>query len=144
MAEAQPRPVAPSPPGALPPLPAVASQQTVDHVPSTGPEQTQRTPASGLPQVAGYEVLGVLGKGGMGVVYQARHLRLNRVVALKMVLGGAHAGEDELRRFLSEAEALASLQHPNVVQVFDSGQYQGLPYCALEFVPGGSLKDRLV
>jgi WD40 repeat protein len=79
----------------------------------------------------------------MGIVYKARHLRLNRIVALKMVIGGAHAGEGELQRFLTEAETLASLQHPNVVQVFDSGQHQGLPFCALEFVAGGSLADRL-
>jgi serine/threonine-protein kinase len=93
--------------------------------------------------VPGYEVLGLLGKGGMGVVYKARHLRLNRVVALKMVLGGAHATPDQLARFLSEAEALAALQHPNVVQVYDSGQHEGLPFIALEYVPGGSLADRL-
>ena len=79
----------------------------------------------------------------MGVVYKARHLQLNRIVALKMVLCGGHGGSEERRRFLAEAEAVAALQHPNIVQVFDFGQHDDLPYMALEFVNGGSLADRL-
>ncbi len=94
-------------------------------------------------RVPGYEVLGLLGKGGMGVVYQARHLALGRVVALKMILHAEHAGEEERRRFRSEAEAVARLQHPHVVQVFEVGEHQGLPFMALEYCPGGSLSDRL-
>jgi len=65
--------------------------------------------------VPGYEILGVLGQGGMGVVYKARHIRLNRIVALKMMLSGAHGSMEESNRFRSEAEAVASLKHPNVV-----------------------------
>jgi serine/threonine protein kinase len=94
-------------------------------------------------RVPGYEVLSVLGRGGMGVVYKARQLRLNRVVALKMILAGSQADSEEIIRFLGEAEAVAALQHPNVVQVFEVGQHNGLPFMALEFVCGGSLNTRL-
>jgi WD40 repeat protein len=95
------------------------------------------------PRVPGYEVLGELGRGGMGVVYQARHIKLDRLVALKMILAGGHAGTDALRRFRAEAEAVARLQHPNVVQIHDIGEHQGLPFLSLEFCPGGSLAERL-
>jgi WD40 repeat protein len=79
----------------------------------------------------------------MGVVYQARHLGLKRVVALKMILAGEHAGSAALTRFVSEAEAVAALQHVNIVQVFDIGRHNDLPYMALEFINGGSLHGRL-
>ena len=88
------------------------------------PDAARRDAAAGgaaLPHIPGYEVEAVLGRGGMGVVYQARHLRLNRAVALKMLLAGAYAGPEELERFLREAEAVAGLRHPNVVQVYDVG-----------------------
>jgi serine/threonine-protein kinase len=93
--------------------------------------------------VPGYEVIGELGRGGMGVVYKAKQLRLNRVVALKLVLSGAHASSAERQRFKIEAEAAAALQHPNIVQIYEVGEQDGHPYCALEFCPGGSLVDRL-
>jgi WD40 repeat protein len=91
----------------------------------------------------GYEILAELGRGGMGVVYKARHLRLGRVVALKMILGGGHAGVSERLRFLGEAEVVASLQHPHVVSLLEYGEHEGLPFFTLEFVPGGSLAHRL-
>jgi serine/threonine protein kinase len=96
-----------------------------------------------LPIVPGYEILEELGRGGMGVVYKARALRLNRIVALKMILAGAHAGPEATLRFLNEAEVAARLRHPNVVQIFGLGDHDGRPYVELEYVEGGSLARRL-
>jgi hypothetical protein len=90
-----------------------------------------------------YEILGVLGRGGMGVVYRARQIRLNRVVALKMILAGSHANPEDQARFLTEAEAVAAIQHPGIVQVYTFGTYEGLPYMAMELCPGGSLAQKL-
>jgi serine/threonine protein kinase len=93
--------------------------------------------------VPGYEILGELGRGGMGVVYQARQLALQRTVALKMILTGAQAGPTYLARFRTEAAVLARLQHPNIVQIYDVGEAAGRPYFVLEFVAGGSLARHL-
>ena len=95
------------------------------------------------PTLPGYEILGELGRGGMGVVYQARQVRLNRAVALKMILAGQHAGAEAAARFLAEAEAVAKLQHPNIVQIFHIDEHAGHPYFEMEYVGGGSLADRL-
>src|SRR5262249_14026116 len=87
--------------------------------------------ASEPPAVPGYEILGELGRGGMGVVYQARQTALQRTVALKMVLNGAHTGPKELARFHAEAAVIARVQHPNIVQIYDVGEAAGRPYFAL-------------
>jgi eukaryotic-like serine/threonine-protein kinase len=97
----------------------------------------------GLPEVAGYEVLGELGRGAMGVVFKARHFKLNRIVALKMVLAGSHARSTDLVRFLAEAEAAAQLQHPHIVQVHEIGRHASLPFLSLEYVDGGTLSQKL-
>ncbi len=95
------------------------------------------------PQVAGYEILCEIGRGGMGVVYQARQLKLNRVVALKMILDDCRDRPPEYARFLSEAEVIAGLNHPNIVQIHEIGEADGRPFFSLEFVEGGSLAQRL-
>src|SRR5262249_5150979 len=95
--------------------------------------------AAALPQVSGYEVEAVLGRGGMGVVYKAWHPRLNRAVALKMLLAGPYAGPGELERFLREAQTVAGLRHANIVQVHEAGDVDGRPYFTMEYVEGGSL-----
>jgi serine/threonine-protein kinase len=96
-----------------------------------------------LPQVPGYRVEAVLGCGGMGVVYRAWHLRLRRAVALKMLLAGPCARPEELARFQREAEAVAALSHPNIVQIHDVGDVDGRPYFTMELVEGGNLADRI-
>src|SRR5262249_29797776 len=105
-----------------------------------GPE-TADNPS--FPVIPGYEIEAVLGVGGMGVVFRARHLRLNRRVALKMTLAGAYAGARERDRFQREAEAVARLQHPHVVQIHDVGEADGRPYFTMEYVGGGSLAQKL-
>ena len=82
----------------------------------------------------GYDIHDLLGRGGMGVVYRARDVRLNRDVALKMLLGGLLPGPVTRVRFLVEAEAVAQLEHPHVVQVYEFGEHDGQPFLALEYV----------
>jgi len=93
--------------------------------------------------VPGYEILDKLGEGGMGVVYKARQVKLDRIVALKMILSGEHARAAELARFRTEAEAIARLQHPNIVQIHEVGEQDGKPFFSLEFCAGGSLERKL-
>jgi tRNA A-37 threonylcarbamoyl transferase component Bud32 len=141
----------------LPQSPATAqphnapTRPALDHGPETLASPTMATPSQGAPASppaapdfpTGYEIEGLLGRGGMGVVYKARQKGLNRSVALKMIVSGGHATPEELMRFKIEAEAVARLQHPNIVQVFDTGLRDGRPYFSLEYCEGGSLQQRL-
>ena len=111
-------------------------------VPPTEPAVSLAAP-SPMPTLPGYEVQEVLGYGGMVVVYRARNLRLKRIVALKMILGGPHARPDQVERFRVEAEAIARVQHPHIVQIFEVGDHEGRPFLALEYLAGGSLAKSL-
>jgi len=125
----------------VPPLPPPeAGPPAADRPTRAGAPVTDPTTA---PDVPGYQILGELGRGGMGVVYRARQLKLNRTVALKMLRAGLQADSAERARFQTEAEVVARLQHPNIVQIYDVGAAAGLPYCALELVEGGTLTQRL-
>jgi len=117
------------------------TEPTPDLPPLATPRAEGAAPQSALPAVPGYEVLGELGRGGMAVVYQARQLRPNRVVALKVLQTGLPA--DARRRFGAESEALARLRHPGIVQVYEAGEHDGRPYFSLEFCGGGSLAPKL-
>ena len=96
-----------------------------------------------MPAISGYEILGELGRGGMGVVYQRRPGASEPPLRPEDDPGRAHAGAEAVARFLAEAEAVARLQHPNIVQIYEIGEADGLPFFSLEYVPGGSLDRRL-
>src|SRR3981081_416036 len=112
---------------------------------NTGAVSTGLTPGEcqEYPDVPGYEILGVLGHGGMGVVYRARQTKANRIVALKMIRAVAHATPSDRLRFQIETEAVARLQHPNIVQLHEVGEVRGQPFFSLEFCDGGTLTEQL-
>jgi tetratricopeptide (TPR) repeat protein len=97
----------------------------------------------GAPEIPGYRVVDELGRGGAGVVYKARHLTLNRLVALKVIPAGLYAIPGAVERFRAEAEVVARFQHPNIIQVYEVGEHEGLGYLALEYAPGGSLQTAI-
>jgi WD40 repeat protein len=109
--------------------------------PAAAPTMPMRS--SRAPKVPGYEVFEELGRGAMGVVWKARQVGLNRLVALKTMRSAAHSSSQHLARFKTEAEALARVQHPNIVPIHEVGEANGLPYFAMEYFPGGTLTRRL-
>ncbi len=98
--------------------------------------------ANGGRRVADYELLQEIAKGGMGVVYRARQISLNRTVALKMMLSGEHAGAEEIARFRTEAEAAANLGHPNIVQIYETGEADGRHFFSMQLIEGGNLSQQ--
>jgi WD40 repeat protein/serine/threonine protein kinase len=90
-----------------------------------------------------YELIREIGRGGMGVVYEARQKSLDRHVAVKLILAGAHAGAGQQARFRTEAQAVARLRHPQIVQIHECGEHEGWPYLVLEYIEGGTLAERL-
>jgi serine/threonine protein kinase len=123
----------------------VAFDQSAASPEATADGETAPVPTGPEPQpeIPGYEILGRLGQGGMGTVYKARDVQLNRLLALKVLPAGAHAGDAERARFRTEAEAVARLQHPNIVQIYGLFEHQGFMCLALEFVGGGDLAQKM-
>ncbi len=121
----------------------VTNAETLPHDPDRTAAASFTVAEPGRVAVPGYDLLGELGRGGMGVVYKARQIKLNRIVALKMILAGGHANASEIARFVAEAEAVAAIRHAHVIQVFDSGEADGHPYMAMEYLEGGSLSQSL-
>jgi hypothetical protein len=138
-------PPAPQPPAGeqTQDLPAGALDSEAATLAPSGTHPAQKAGPPARIDLPGYEILGELGRGGMGVIYKARQLQPRRLVAVKMILAGEYAGSDALARFHSEAESVARLSHPNIVQIHQVGEHQGRPYLTLEFVESGNLAQRL-
>ncbi len=115
--------------------------ETLARTGSDGPrsDSAASPPPDFLLNNPGVEILSELGRGGMGVVYKARQIRLNRICALKIMLPGGHNSAEFRARFLAEAETIARLRHPNIVQIYGSGEHDGRPYFEMEYIEGGSL-----
>ena len=119
-------------------FPAVGDDATPIHEPDVADE------LSSVPgEVQGFEIQGILGRGGAGIVYKARQVKLDRLVALKMLTAGVHASPGAIARLRAESSMIARFRHPHVVMIHDVGEHLGVPYLCLEFVEGGSLADRL-
>src|SRR5579862_9400904 len=133
MPSVPPEPTRCTTPGAPPTVqPPSAAAQPTETLPTHHPlRKLLARPAPPPSAPPGYEILGLLGQGGMGIVYQARQVRAGRVVALKMIKAGVHASADDVARFHTEAESIARLSHPNIVQVHEVGAHDGRPFFSL-------------
>ncbi len=122
------------------PMPGHAFSSTI--LQTSAPPQVLES-QNGIPTIPGYTIHKTLGRGGMGIVYQADSLAMNRPVAIKMILSGQYASAIDIARFLTEADAGKAIEHPNVIDLYEIGQVQGRPFFAMEYLTGGSLSDRL-
>ena len=120
-----------------------ANDPTQDYVPGDSEPAVGNHATGAWTRFSSYDVLGVIREGGMSVVYKARQRGLNRLVALKMIRGKEWSRPDHLVRLQIEAESVAKLRHPNIVQIHEIGEVDGLPFLSLEFLEGGTLEDQL-
>ena len=137
----------------LPQEPRIAGPTTLSHPNAalldspdvnalTTPFEQSAVTKSNTPRIVGhYTVLSILGRGGMGWVFKAEDNRLHRTIALKMLLGNTSLDERIAQRFAIESQALARLEHPNIVSVYEAGDWEGVPYFAMKYVPGGTLAE---